>query len=64
MTPRNLIPLKKVPEARPWITERWLRRGVYRQTIPFHKIGGLVFIDLDDLDAIVEAGRHEPNPAA
>jgi hypothetical protein len=63
-SPRNLVPLLQVPDQRPCYTARWLRRAVYERTIPFHKIGGRVFFDLDDLDAIAERGRHEPNPAA
>jgi excisionase family DNA binding protein len=33
---------------------------VAEKRIPFHKVGGLVLIDLDDLDAYTEAGRVTP----
>lgn len=62
--PRQLVPLVEVPQHRPWTTVRWLRRLVYERRIPFHKVGGRVLIDLDDLDAIAEAGRREPDGAA
>ena len=62
MTTRMLVPLRQVPEHRPWVTERWLRRAVFERRIPFHKLGdgrsSPVLIDLDDLDAFAEAGRH------
>jgi hypothetical protein len=58
--PRKLVPLVKVPTERPFYTTRWLRRAVYERTVPFHKIGGRVFFDLDDLDDIAERGRVEP----
>lgn len=61
---RQLVPLVNVPEHRPWVTVRWLRRAVYEETIPFHKVGGRVLIDLADLDALAEAGRHEPGGRA
>jgi hypothetical protein len=61
MTARTLVPLRQVPEHRPWVTERWLRRAVFERRIPFHKLGegrsSPVLIDLADLDAFVEAGR-------
>ncbi len=57
MPPRQLVPLKQVPEHRPWTTERLLRRLVAEKRIPFHKMGASVLIDLADLDALAEAGR-------
>lgn len=62
---RTLVPLKRVPEHRPWVSERWLRRAVFERRIPYHKLGGgrgsPVLIDLADLDALVEAGRVTPS---
>ncbi len=57
---RHLGTLVQTVEARPWVTERYLRRLVAERRIPFHKAGGKVLIDLDDLDAYAEAGRVEP----
>lgn len=56
---RQLVALKRVPEQRPWTTERILRRLVAEKRIAFHKVGGKVFFDLADLDAYAEAGRVE-----
>lgn len=42
-----------------WATARWLRRQVYEGALPSHKVEGLLLLDLDDLDAMVEAGRRE-----
>lgn len=56
---RNLVPLKKVPNERPWTTERLLRRFVAEHRIPYYKVAGRVLIDLADLDAMAEAGRVE-----
>jgi hypothetical protein len=57
---RQLVRLKAVPQHRPWLTERRLRRLVAERRVPYHKIGGSVFLDLADLDALAEAGRTEP----
>jgi excisionase family DNA binding protein len=57
---RDLIPLTKVPDHRPWATVRWLRRATYERRLPFHRVGGKVLVDLADLDAYAEAGRVEP----
>ena len=54
--PRQLVPLKRVPEHRSWTTERILRRLVAERRIPFHKCGGKVLTDLVDLDPYAEAG--------
>ena len=59
----QLVPLTKVPEARPWVTVRYLRRLVYERRLPFHKLGAgrnaPVLIDLEDLDRYAQAGRVE-----
>jgi hypothetical protein len=56
---RDLVPLRHVPQHRPWATERLLRRLVAERRIAFHKVAGRVLIDLADLDAMTEAGRIE-----
>lgn len=59
--PRRLVRLVQV-EQNPgytWATTRWLRRQVYEGTLPSVKVAGSVLIDLDDLDAMVEAGRRQ-----
>lgn len=57
--PRELVPLKQVPDHRRWATERILRRLVAERRIPYHKAGGKVLIDLADLDQYTEAARIE-----
>jgi hypothetical protein len=57
---KNLIRLTKVAEHRPWATTRWLRNRVYGGTLPHYRIGGLVFIDLDELDELVLNSRIDP----
>ena len=59
MKPRQLIPLKQVPNHRPWATERKCRRLVAEKRIAYHKISGGVYFDLADLDAYAESGRVE-----
>jgi excisionase family DNA binding protein len=59
MKQRQLVPLKSVPALRPWATERKCRRLVAEKRIAFHKVGGSVLIDLEDLDAYAEAGQVE-----
>lgn len=59
MLNRQLTPLKKVPEHRDWVTERFLRRLVAEHRVPYFKAGGKVLIDLADIDAFAEAGRVE-----
>lgn len=58
--PAALVALQKVPEERPWVTERRLRRFVSEKRVPFFKIDGRIFFDLADLDAYAEAGKVEP----
>ncbi len=41
-----------------WASVRWLRRQIYEGQLPSHKVGGIVLVDLDDLDALVDAGRR------
>jgi excisionase family DNA binding protein len=65
---RQLVPLKEVPQHRPWATERYLRRLVSERRIPFHKLGterqSPVLIDLDDLDRFAEAARIDASKVA
>ncbi len=56
---RRLATLTQVVEARPWLTERWLRRLVAERRVAYHKCGGRLLFDLDDIDALAEAGRVE-----
>ena len=58
---RRLYPLMKVQEVAgyEWANVRWLRRQVFECRIPYYKVGGRVLIDLADLDALVEASRHD-----
>jgi hypothetical protein len=61
MPPRRLTPITEV-EKTPgyeWASTRWLRRQVYENHLPSHRVGGRVLIDLNDIDAEVEAGRRE-----
>jgi hypothetical protein len=57
------VRLDQLLEARPFLTERWVRRLVFERRIPFAKLGNgpkarLIF-NLDDVDAMVESGRVE-----
>lgn len=65
---RQLVPLKEVPQHRPWTNERYLRRLVSERRIPFHKMGAErqspVFIDLDDIDVFAESMRVDPSKVA
>lgn len=56
----HLHTLKQTLEARPWLTERWLRVLVYQRRIPYRKVGGRLLFDLADIDALADAGRVEP----
>jgi excisionase family DNA binding protein len=57
---RHLVPLLEVPEHRPWISVRYLRRLVAERRIAHHKVGRKVLIDLADVDELAEQGRVEP----
>ncbi len=58
---RQLVTLPQAVEARPWLSERWLRRLVAERRVPFHKMPGSsrLLFDLADLDRLVEDGRVE-----
>jgi len=45
-------------------TERQIRRLVHERRIPFHKLGGKLRFDLDEVDAFVKGtGITEDRPA-
>lgn len=47
-----------------WVTTRWLRRQIYEQRVVSYRVSGRVLIDLNDLDAMVDAGRREAHQYA
>jgi excisionase family DNA binding protein len=59
MATRTLVQAKEAQGHRSWATERRIRRLVAEKRIPYYKVGGLVMIDVADLDAYAEAGRVE-----
>lgn len=64
MTVRNLVARKDIQKHRAWATARYVERLNDERRLGFYKVdGGLVLIDLDELDALVDAGRVEPAPA-
>jgi hypothetical protein len=62
--PSAFVTLRQVVEARPWITERWLRRAVQEHRVPFYKVDGRLLFDLDELDQYVMSQRVEAKVAA
>ena len=56
---RHLVTLPQAVAERPYLTERWLRRLVSERRIAFHKAGGRLLFDLEDLDKWADAGRVE-----
>ena len=56
--------LKQLLKARPWMTERWVRRKVAGRRIPFAKADGILLFDLKDIDDFVERGRVESDAGA
>lgn len=63
MSARNLVPLREVPEHRPWTSARWLKRQVAERRIGAYKVSGKLLIDIDELDRFAEAGRVNPAPS-
>jgi hypothetical protein len=57
--PHTWVTVKQAVEARPWLTERWLRRKVYERRIPYAKADGRLLFALEDIDAYVAANRVE-----
>jgi len=57
--PRSYVTLPQVLEARPWLTERYLRRLVYERRIPFSKLDNKLLFCLEDIDEYVERRRVE-----
>jgi hypothetical protein len=62
MSVPNRVPRKTISQHRPWASERWVKRQNDERRLGFYKVGGLVLIDLDELDALVERGRVNPAP--
>jgi excisionase family DNA binding protein len=57
--PFSAVTLKQLLEARPWLTERFVRRLVAERRVPFSKVGERLLFDVADFDELVEAGRVE-----
>jgi excisionase family DNA binding protein len=57
MRNRQLVSVRQAEEQREWARERFVRRLIFEKRIPYHKVGGKVFVDLADLDAYAERGR-------
>jgi excisionase family DNA binding protein len=64
------VTLTRAVELRPWAANRgkgdplrWLRRQVADRKIPYYRVGNRVLIDLEDLDALADAGRVEARRA-
>lgn len=53
--------LPAVPMERPGATQRWLRTLCSEKRLPFSKVGGKVFVNLDDLDALMDAHVVKPD---
>lgn len=60
---RQLVTIPQALAARPWLTERFLRRLVAEKRVGYHKVAGRVLFDLRELDDLAELGRVEPPPA-
>jgi hypothetical protein len=56
---QKLRSISQVLEERPHKTERQLRRYVAEHRLPFYKIDGRIYFDLDELDQHDAAGRVE-----
>lgn len=63
---RRLVLVTKVHEqpGYAWTSTRWLRRLIYEGRLPSYKFGGRRLVDLDDVDAAVDAGREDRHGAA
>lgn len=61
MIEANWRTVKEIPTLRSWATERWLRRLIAERRVRFSRVGGKVFIDLNDLDQYVANGTVEPD---
>jgi excisionase family DNA binding protein len=57
--PRHLVTIPQAVDANPWLTERWIRRLIAERRIAYHKAGGRVLLDQDDIDQFSEGGRVE-----
>ncbi len=57
----SLMTIKQAAEYAPALGERFLRRLLDERRIPLIKIGGRVFVDRNDLDALAVRSRIEPD---
>jgi len=58
--PERLMTLSQLIEARPWLTERYVRRLVAERRVGFYKPGLRLLFDVDEVDAYVEQTRVDP----
>jgi hypothetical protein len=54
------VTIPQAIEARPFLTERWLRRVRQERRIPTFTAAGRVLFRLEDIDNLVEATRLDP----
>lgn len=57
-----IVRLLDVPKHRPALTARLLRRWTSEHKVPYYKVGGVVMLDLDELDAYVRSHRVDAVP--
>ncbi|NOT77007.1 MAG: helix-turn-helix domain-containing protein [Cyclobacteriaceae bacterium] len=69
---QNLLAQRQTTPARKWLKSRDIRRLLglspgtlanlrVNGTLPFTKIGGVIFYDYDDLQKMIEAHKHNPH---
>jgi len=61
-TNKNTFPRRlRVPEAALYVgvTDRYIRRLIAERRVPFTKLGHLVLLDREDLDALIAKSRVE-----
>lgn len=52
----DLLTMRQLLEAAPWLTERWVRSLVARRELPHYKVGGRLLFKLADVEAVVAQG--------
>lgn len=63
----DLLTLRQLVQARPYLTERWVRsmcgRSEVNEKLPHYKPGGKLLFDPDEVDAFLRRNRVGPATA-
>jgi hypothetical protein len=62
--PRDLVPFAEVPDHRPWVTVRYLRKLRAERRLPVWRLGSRLLVSLADVDRLPQSEPARRGPLA